>query len=82
MRKRSNLAQKQGDMACPPPLQVFYQLTQKDPVILPVVVAVLMTSFQAGFYRADHHLTVPWDGTFLGVFGPFLGLQNPKKLEK
>ena len=68
MRKRSNLAKKQGDMACPPSLQVFCQLTQKDPMILPVVVAVLITSFEAGFYRADPHLTVPWDGTVLGVF--------------
>ena len=71
MRKRSNLAKKQGDMACPPPLQVFCQLMQKDPMILPVVVAIPMTSFQAGFYRADHHLTVPWDGTVLGFFGLF-----------
>ena len=78
MRKRSNLAKKQGDMACPPPLQVFCQLTQKDPMILPVVVAVLMTSFQAGFYRADHHLTVPWDGTVLGFFWPFLGFKIKK----
>lgn len=53
------------------PLQVFSQLTQKDPMVLPVVVAVLMTSFQAGFYRSDPHLTVPWDGTVLGVFGLF-----------
>ena len=78
MRKHSNLAKKQGDMACPPPLQVFCQLTQKDPMILPVVVAVLITSFQAGFYRADPHLTVPWDGTVLGVFWPFLDIKIKK----
>ena len=78
MRKRSNLAKKQGDMACPPPLQVFCQLTQKDPMILPVVVAVLITSFQAGFYRADPHLTVPWDGTVLGFFLAFLGFKIKK----
>ena len=75
MRKHRYLAKKQGDMACPPSLQVFYQLTQKDPVILPVVVAVLMTSFQAGLYRADHHLTVLWDGTVFWVFWPFLDIK-------
>ena len=78
MRKRSNLAKKQGDMACPPSLQVFCQLTQKDPMILPVVVAVLITSFQAGFYRADPHLTVPKNGTVLGVFQPFWGFKIQK----
>ena len=78
MRKRSNLAKKQGDMACPPSLQVFYQLSQKNSVVLPVVVAVLITSFQAGFYRVDPHLTVPWDGTVLGVFRPFWGFKIHK----
>jgi len=78
MRKHRYLAKKQGDMACPPSLQVFYQLSQKNSVALPVVVAVLITSFQAGFYRADHHLTVPWDGTVLGFFWPFLGFKIKK----
>ena len=78
MRKHRYLAKKQGDMACPPSLQVFYQLSQKNSVVLPVVVAVLITSFQAGFYRVDPHLTVPKNGTVLGVFRPFWGFKIQK----
>ena len=76
MKKKSRyLAKKHPAIFWQVPLQVFYQLTQKDPVILPVVVAVLMTSFQAGLYRADHHLTVLWDGTVFWVFWPFLDIK-------
>lgn len=39
--------------------------------------SVLMASFQAGFYRADPHLTVPKNGTVLG--GGLLGASKSKK---